>query len=767
MNTLTNNACFGCGACVNVCKKNAIFFTKSNDGFFVPFVDIRKCNNCNRCTSVCPALNIDKFKSNSGFLSCKAVASDDYQRKRSSSGGLFYVLAKYVIDNQGYVSGVAWNEHLEAEHIIVSTYKDLEKLRFSKYVQSNTNKVFRDIKELLKQDKLVLFSGTPCQCAGLVNFLGRDYEKLIVFDFICHGVPSPEVWRDYLKTNFDVKNIVSVNFLPKNSGWKRCSEIDYLDANDCYIEYANGEKKPIGIYYKAFLKNVINNKICLNCKYRCKQRIGDFTGGDFFNLSKTYLDDGKGLSVCLINSKKANLIFSKIEQNFKFTKEVKISEGAEELELYQYITEEEKIRNKLFFEKYNRSIGCNSLLSAASDKKYDVALLSFFNGLNYGSVLVANAVAKIVEDLGYSVILLNKKFIDEFYKIDSLNTVFEFSRKQHFISKLINKRDDHRRLNEITDCFLVGSDTLWMWDDVSQTNDFYWLDFVSSSKKKISFCTSFAFSNTDIPEYKKQEIQFLYKRFDYLSTREKRGTELLKNIFGCDSRYFIDPTLMIDPSYYKKIADSISWKEQGYILAYILDLTKEKKETVEKVAKRLRKKVIYITNMYKIYTKEKNEGLNYSRENNSIEEFLAKFKNSDYVITDSFHGICFSIIFEKTFFAAKNKARGESRYEVFNDLNLNNRLFDSFSDIETANFEECINYVEAKRKIKNISERAIAWLKNSIEACKATPTYIDRMYDTLMLSKQKDYYNEIEIDKLKKKCDSLERKLDSILDKFN
>lgn len=145
---------------------------------------------------------------------------------------------------------------------------------------------------------------------------------------------------------------------------------------------------------------------------------------------------------------------------------------------------------------------------------------------------------------------------------------------------------------------------------------------------------------------------------------------------------------------------------------------------------------------------------------------MAKFKNSDYVLTDSFHGICFSIIFEKSFFAVKNKARGEARYEIFSDLNLNNRLFDSFSDIETANFEKSINYVEAKRKIKPISEKAIAWLKNSIEARKATPTYIDRMYDTLMLSKQKDYYNEVAIDKLKKKCDSLEKKLDSILDKL-
>ena len=209
--------CTGCSACMNVCPKKSIDISYRNSFFYEPTVDYNKCVSCKKCLSVCPALDY-KTEKNKNPVFYAAYASDE-MRKGSASGAVFPIIAEYILDNGGYVCGAAWTDEWDVHHIIVDNKRDLQKLRVSKYVQSNVGYVFSDIRKLLKEGKTVLFSGTPCQNAGLKKYLGKEYSSLYTIDLICHGTPSPRIWHDYIEENFSIKSVKEIVFRSKDDGW--------------------------------------------------------------------------------------------------------------------------------------------------------------------------------------------------------------------------------------------------------------------------------------------------------------------------------------------------------------------------------------------------------------------------------------------------------------------------------------------------------------------------------------------------------------------
>lgn len=189
--------CCGCNSCAQSCPKQCISMSEDNEGFLYPSVDTNLCVECHLCEKVCPVLNIS---SGQYPISCYAAKSPDEQiRKESSSGGIFSLLAQKIIENDGVVFGAAFNKKWEVVHCYTETLEGLNSLRGSKYVQSKIGNAYEQVKTFLKNGRLVLFSGTPCQIAGLKTFLRKDYENLITLDFVCHGVPSPGVLRWYLQ----------------------------------------------------------------------------------------------------------------------------------------------------------------------------------------------------------------------------------------------------------------------------------------------------------------------------------------------------------------------------------------------------------------------------------------------------------------------------------------------------------------------------------------------------------------------------------------
>ncbi len=241
---------------------------------------------------------------------------NDTIRSQSSSGGFFTALAEYVIEQHGVVFGAAFNDEMDVVHIAVEDKEELYRLRGSKYVQSNMGKCLEQIKKKLDEGRLVLFSGTPCQVAGINSALGGKYDNLILVDIICHGTPAPEVWRKYLQYQEKIykSQVVNASFRDKTNGWEEFSMALKFENGQSYI---SGLKTDL--YLKAFLENLSLRKSCYNCSFKTEKRVSDLTIGDFWGVKDVApnLYDAKGVSLVLAQSEKGEELLRKIEQGVK------------------------------------------------------------------------------------------------------------------------------------------------------------------------------------------------------------------------------------------------------------------------------------------------------------------------------------------------------------------------------------------------------------------------------------------------------------------
>ena len=315
--------CCGCYACYNICPKQCITMKTDNEGFWYPNIDKNKCINCNLCEKVCPIIN--KPRSYSYEEKIYAVFNKNEKiRLESSSGGIFSLLAEYVINNHGSVYGAVFDEEFNVKHIKINKLQDIKLLRGSKYVQSKIDDIFKSIKSDLINDNLVLFTGTPCQVAGIQSFLQKKYDNLILMDIVCHGVPSPLVWQQYineLKQNYK-QGIKNVYFRDKSTGWKTYS-IKFL--------FDKGEYKNIGfkdIYMKGFLKDIYLRPSCYNCNFKGIERISDITVADFWGIENILpkMDDNKGTSLIVVHSEKGKQLFDKLSEKM-ILNEVNLNEA--------------------------------------------------------------------------------------------------------------------------------------------------------------------------------------------------------------------------------------------------------------------------------------------------------------------------------------------------------------------------------------------------------------------------------------------------------
>lgn len=315
---IKNNLCNGCGACAAICPKDAIEMVKNQKGFYQPDVDLRKCINCSICNKVCPEFS-SQWRRTEAALQCFAVANrNDEIRINSSSGGVFYELAKAVIEEGGVAFGVAWTDSITAGHIMIDTADKLNLLMKSKYVQSNVGKIFRTVKQELTAGKKVLFSGSPCQIAGLKNYLNCNYSNLITVDYICHGVPSPkalEKYHEFVEAR-EQGAAVLYDFRSKKNGWNTLSLETTFPDNHTALEKASENS-----YYRAFLSNLCLNKACGNCKFNCLPRASDITLGDYWRVCHPHprFQDDKGVSCVVINTEKGQGLFEAVSKEFVYT----------------------------------------------------------------------------------------------------------------------------------------------------------------------------------------------------------------------------------------------------------------------------------------------------------------------------------------------------------------------------------------------------------------------------------------------------------------
>lgn len=298
-----------------VARSGAITMKEDEKGFIYPEIEKDKCVDCGLCELTCPILN--KVNRNNQSDSFVAVNKNLVERKESSSGGIFVLLAKKILENNnGVVYGAGYNDKYEVVHIRIDNDREIKRLQNSKYVQSSINNIYTTVKEDLDNQKIVFFTGTPCQVNGLYSFLRKKYENLITQDFICHGVPSPKVWRKYLseKENEYKAKITNVNFRDKKYGWNDFSMRMTFENNEYNVKHNND------LFENLFLQNLSLRDSCFNCQFKGINRIADITLGDCWGIegiNREYYDN-IGTSLVMINTDKGRKIFEEIQKNIKF-----------------------------------------------------------------------------------------------------------------------------------------------------------------------------------------------------------------------------------------------------------------------------------------------------------------------------------------------------------------------------------------------------------------------------------------------------------------
>lgn len=247
---------------------------ENREGFLEPVIDEDKCISCDRCKRVCPSVNCQY--SNKQEPDIFAFSAEEKVLYDSSSGGMFTFLAEYILQAGGYVVGAAYDSQFLVNHVIINSIEELDKIRRSKYLQSSTGDTFQKTKALLDNGEYVLYSGCPCQIAGLLRFLGKDYDTLYTVDVLCHGIPSPKLFHEHLKNSFGgIDNIEEVAFRSRE-GWSTLFQVK-LKNGDVKTSYNNKS-----VYMKSFLQDINLRASCFRCQYSKLPRQGDVTIGDLW-----------------------------------------------------------------------------------------------------------------------------------------------------------------------------------------------------------------------------------------------------------------------------------------------------------------------------------------------------------------------------------------------------------------------------------------------------------------------------------------------------
>ncbi len=379
--------CCGCSACFAACPLHCISMQRNVEGFLFPVIDEAVCVGCNACVKACPHTAENDTGEEKNVKAYAAICREQNGaiRRQSSSGGLFWCFAQAVLKKGGVVVGVKMSEDgAFVYHSAVENERELVQLLGSKYVQSDKKDVFRSVKDYLQGGRTVLFSGTPCEVAGLVNYIPTPLrEKLYTVDLICHGVPSPMVWEKYLlEQNMVVRG---VSFRDKTFGWKEFSVLIQGEEKDL------SEKVGDNLYMRGFLDHLYLRESCHNCRYKGLERVADITLGDFWRVQDFLpeYDDNQGTSLLFVYSKKGKELFHAVKEMYEIDSCEVDARLAAESNPMMLQSSKPHTRRKKFFEDVNKKTVSRNVndctkksVSYRLIRKIKQLLMKYFKGGN-------------------------------------------------------------------------------------------------------------------------------------------------------------------------------------------------------------------------------------------------------------------------------------------------------------------------------------------------------------------------------------------------
>ena len=302
--------CSGCSLCALVCPHTAIKMEADKEFFLRPVIDENKCISCGVCSAKCPANRQDESSMLSAFA---AYNNSPDIRRNSSSGGIFHALATEILEKSGIVFGVGFDIDNTACHMAIESAGELDSIMRSKYMQSSKKDIYKKVKDALKNGRPALFCGTPCECSALSSYLGKSRDGLIMMDFICHGVQTPEIWKRYLNEKVN-GNIKSINFRDKSRGWHEFSmKIETDSGSVCESLYTNPA-------LRIFLCNNALRPSCYNCLWKGERSSADITVADFWGINRAFpnMFDDKGTSAVIIRSEAGKEAFEAIKDKLTY-----------------------------------------------------------------------------------------------------------------------------------------------------------------------------------------------------------------------------------------------------------------------------------------------------------------------------------------------------------------------------------------------------------------------------------------------------------------
>ncbi len=718
--------CCGCGACFNRCPVNAINMLMNEEGFLEPKVDSKVCIKCGACIQVCPTKS--KVQDNWDRPRIYAVAAEEKLLSISSSGGVFTLLAEQFLNNGGVVVGAAYTSAFDVNHILIESVEQLGSLRLSKYVQSDQKDCYVKTKRMLDEGRAVLYSGCPCQIAGLKSFLGKEkkYDNLYTVDLICHGVPSPLIFKDYLESTWGIENIASMR-MRKYDGWGTCFYIKLKNGNSEWHSSA------YNVFMKGFLKDLFSRRSCYNCAFSYLPRYGDITIGDMWNAKKLKLGlpyEEKS-SLVLINNEHGLNLWNEVLTDSKH--EICCDDLSESVDVKKLnknvyepiVTDKDLVKRETFYNNYKTMPFEEAALKTLHP--YNVGLVLYMSD-NYGSCATNFALYKTIENLGFSPLIL-----DNLVAPEGLSA--RFAKAYLKVSSGFLETDDYKAANYICDAFIVGSDQSLRWDFpiVLKNLEYLLMDFAKNDKKKIGYAVSLGPERYSMDKTMQDLYTYSLSRFTRLSVREDYAVDMCNKNFSVHADWVPDPVFLIGQEDYLEIANKSKLEfNEEYVLVYILHSTNEKKQLIEKVREQLNLKIIVITDADRHDALKMQLGMVDIIDRVEFVDWLAYFANASYIITDSFHGTCVSLIFEKQYISLK-----AGTTERFDSLA---NMLDSGGDLERIQIygnvksllEEKevfknLDYDEIRKRIFAKREEGLAWLKSALNNDEVSPEVGDEI----------------------------------------
>lgn len=720
-------SCCGCGACAAVCKKKAVHMEMDAEGFYYPNIDDKKCINCGMCLQVCPLRENEEKSIKNRFYAVRNLS--EKVRERSSSGGVFSLLADYVLEKGGSVIGAGYDEDLRVVHMEIDCKENLDLIRRTKYVQSDMRNIYSVIKDRLDHGKWVLFTGTACQAEAVRYYLKQEYDKLILVDLVCYGVPSPGIWQRYItwlghKYRGQITNFYFRDKRNKDNGhvvaWENCKGEMFYPLND-------------DPYCRMYFKNLMIRPSCHQCQFCQVERNSDFTIGDFWGIEKfkPELDDGMGTSLVITHTVKAEQIWEKLKKGC-------LSFACEKKDVLQprLIEPTPKSQKRDLMMRLYRWVPFSFLIHYFSGALFrqghpraNIGILTFHCSDNCGAMLQAYGLkkwlcmqgkfAEIVNYIPLSLVSrdwlipirlspdISKKamihmaingFRDRIHvrkEFFALRRNMRRFRKKYLIDNSV-KLSLHQLKRGTYHTYIVGSDQIWCPDITNGLKPAYFGAFPTKKKKKvIAYAASIGNAYNDV--IYNEEFGRLLNHVNVISTREAAAIKYIEQ-FDRKAVSLPDPVFLLEKKQWQKIEKLP--RCEHYILIYAMEPNQKMYQYALQLSKEKGLKVI----MLKSFGGTIVDGIEEVHTAGPA-EFLGYIDLADYVITNSFHGTAFSIIFEKQFITFLHRTKGLRLINVLNLHGLESRICENDRMPNIDMFIDWDVVRNRNRKMKNQAER--------------------------------------------------------------